>query len=302
MGVNTIRLYHHPSDDPVLMKANNNGSTLINHPPNKQVLRELYERFGIRTAMGDLFGSYTVGSGAPWDPGTDYTDPVQRATMLHSVEVMVNDFKDEPYILLWILGNENNLAQYTHTQANTQMRAYAQFVNEAAALIKRLDGRHPVAVCHGSTQGLEELAQYAPNVDIFGLNVYQNNGFYELWKKAAQTWDRPVMLTEYGTGRPIVTNGILNEQFQAKIHKVCWEDIARHTDGKEAPGNAIGGFAFEWVDEWWFNADPDHQNVNPDPNGWNYEYNGLTSMGNGPSSLARHLREVYGVYREIWNP
>ena len=54
-----------------------------------------------------LLGGYAVDSGANWKVGTDYTNPDQRAKMLSSVESMVNDNKDEPYVLFWVLGNEN---------------------------------------------------------------------------------------------------------------------------------------------------------------------------------------------------
>jgi len=71
-------------------------------------------------------------------------------------------------------------------------------------------------------------------VDIFGLNLYVNNGLQEVWKKLARDWDRPVMLTEFGTGYPMVVNGRLNEDFQAQVHRRNWEDIVRHSAGHES--------------------------------------------------------------------
>ena len=44
MGVNTIRLYHHPGKI------------------NKEVLRDLYNTYGIRVIMGDFLGKYALGS------------------------------------------------------------------------------------------------------------------------------------------------------------------------------------------------------------------------------------------------
>ena len=46
MGVNTIRLYHQP------------------FKVNKDLMREMYDNYGIRVIMGDFFGKYAIGSGA----------------------------------------------------------------------------------------------------------------------------------------------------------------------------------------------------------------------------------------------
>jgi len=303
MGVNAIRIYHHVSGDPALQALNLSTSKTLNYPPEaeKKILRELYRKFGIMSAMGDFLGAYTVSTGTTWEAGTDYTDPKQRANMLKSVEDMVRQHKDEPYLLMWILGNENNLS-YPHTNASSQPETYARFVNEAAGMIKKIDKHHhPVAICNGGTQLIEYYAKYSPQVDIFGLNDYADYGFDELWRKIASVWDRPVMLTEFGTGYPVVKDGKLNEDIQAQVHRRSWEDIFAHSAGHKEPGNAIGGFVFEWVDDWWEDGDPWYQNVNPDGSGWNHEYNGICSKGDGSAgSLIRQLRKVYWMYQELW--
>jgi len=159
MGVNTIRLYHHSSDDPALI-ALTPQQPLIHNAPNKELYRKLFDQYGIRIIMGDLLGAYAVGSGADWNAGTDYRDPTQRANMLKSVEVMVQDFKDEPYLLMWVLGNENNM-QHSFTQTNSQEypEAFAKFVNEAARLIHKLDPHHPVCLVNAETQSLWSITE-----------------------------------------------------------------------------------------------------------------------------------------------
>src|SRR5581483_3144041 len=87
LGANTLRAYHHIY--------------------NKELFRKLYKEHGIYILCGDLLGGYAVGSGASWTDGTDYSNPTQQENMLKSVREMVTENKDEPYILMWVLGNEN---------------------------------------------------------------------------------------------------------------------------------------------------------------------------------------------------
>ena len=101
MGVNTIRWYMNDFKQQI---------------PHKELLRDLYFTYGIRVAVGNKFGAYTIDSGAAWRDGTDYRDPRQRARVLESVRRMVEEHKDEPYLLLWLLGNENNY-RFTNTNA-----------------------------------------------------------------------------------------------------------------------------------------------------------------------------------------
>ena len=71
---------------------------------NKPLLRDLFNRYGIRVIVCDYLGAYTIGSGASWKQGTDYTDPEQRRKMKEVLRQKVLDLKDEPFVLMWILG------------------------------------------------------------------------------------------------------------------------------------------------------------------------------------------------------
>lgn len=289
MGVNTIRWY---------------VNDFKNQKVDKELLRDLFETYGIRVAVGDKFGAYTIGSGASWSLGTDYRDAAQRARMLQSVENMVLEHKNEPYTLLWLLGNENNL-HFTNTNAGKYPDDYAAFLEEAAQLIHRLDGRHPVALVNGDTQYIRKYAEKCPSIDIFGTNCYRGeNGFGGLWKDVKSHIDKPVLITEFGGAEG---NGY-DEDWQAKYHENAWKDIEANKAGS-GEGNAIGGFAYEWIDEWWKAGDPLRQA----PHGtsgkqgvsakapWTQEYCGIVSQGNGSKSpLVRQLRKVYFTYQRLW--
>ncbi|MCX5665976.1 MAG: hypothetical protein NT036_02865 [Candidatus Omnitrophica bacterium] len=85
MGVNAVRFY----------KA---GKSI---PQTKKVIRDLFDNFGIKTALGHYLGF--------WDwPPANYADPAFRNKIKDEVVEMVKAYKDEDGILFWILGNENN--------------------------------------------------------------------------------------------------------------------------------------------------------------------------------------------------
>jgi len=290
MGVNALRMYHQP------------------HEPNKEVLRDLYKSYGIRVIMGDFLGKYTHGSGAKWEDGTDYENPEHLKNMLESVRKMVMDHKDEPYLLLWVLGNENNYG--VGDNADKKPEAYYKFVNEAAKLIKELDKNHPVAVGNGETLFLDIFARNAPDVDIYAANIYRGNyGFGTFWEGVHDATGKPAFVTEYGA--PAYAPRISKEdaeEGQAEYHMGNWLDIEENSAGYETgAGNSIGGVAFEWMDEWWKNYEPSKHDtksdaIGPFPGGYYYEeWFGLIAQGDGSASpYMRQLRKVYFTYKQLW--
>ncbi len=290
MGINTLRIYHHPGK------------------VNKKLLRDLYKRFGIRVVMSDFLGAYTIGSGAEWTEGTDYTNPVHRKNMMNSVKKMVEDFKDEPYVIFWLLGNENNYGVANNAKKSPD--AYYKFVNQVAKMIKKLDPTRPVAICNGDMLYFDKFAQYCPDVDIYGLNSYRGgSGFGDVWEVAHRLApDKAIMITEYGC--PAYAKGMSREEIeraQALYYLGCWEDILFNSAGWDGFGNAIGGFAFEFLDEWWKGYEPFVHNTEarwPGPfiDGYMYEeWLGLFGQGDGRDSpFKREVRKVFYYLRKAW--
>jgi len=291
MGANTLRIYHVPTT------------------PNKKVLRDLYENYGIRIIMGDFLGKYAIGSGARWSDGTDYENPEHRKSMLESVKKMVLEFKDEPYILMWLLGNENNYG--VASNADKKPEAFFKFADEVAQWIKSVDPHHPVAVNNGDTLYLDIFAKNSPNIDIFSANVYRGDyGFGSFWEQVFEASGKPAFITEFGCPAfaPHLTLEEA-EEAQADYHKGNWTDIYDNTAGSSRGiGNALGGVVFEWMDEWWKNYEPylhDKKSdaVGPFPGGYYFEeWFGLVSQGDGKQSpFMRQPRKSYYLYKELWN-
>ncbi len=298
MGCNTIRIFN----------------TI---PYNKELLRDLYKTYGIRVLICDPFGAYTVHSGARWEIGTDYTDPAQRKSMKSAVAETVKEYGDEEWLLGYILGNENNMptdymgVNASRTQAGKQQKVYAEFLNEVAAMIHRMDPDHIVGVGNLGLGLANAYALYAPELDFIGANSYPgSNGFGALWIRAKFLIDRPILITEFGCDAYETAKGP-DEKSQEMYLKNAWDDIASNAAGGPGEGNSIGGIIFEWLDEWWKDTrgDPwDRQNKEPTaelafPDGFsNEEWLGIVGQGDGQSSpFLRAPRKAYYTMKELWS-
>lgn len=297
-GINTLRLYHHAANKPLLAK--------------------LHQDYGFMMLMGDLVGMYTVGSGAKWEDGTDYLDPAQRKRMTQSVRQMVREYKDEPYVLMWVLGNENNYGGVHgivggRGNAAQHPKEFYQFLNELAEWIHKEDPDHPVAISNGEWLHLDVAAAHAPAIDVFGANLYRGaHGFGRSFYEAVQSFmDKPVLITEYGCPAYNSIKPREGDRGQMLYHFGNWIDLEDNMAGR-GTGNALGGVLFEWVDEWWKAGQPPRyspkvQETTPNwsgpfQDGKNYEeWYGVTSQGDGSHSpFLRQLRQAYELYQALW--
>lgn len=87
MGVNTIRQYV--------------------GIPSKWV-KYIYDNYGIYTMLNHSFGRYGLTIKGTWIPNTRYSDAGTRKLLLAEVKAMVEEYKNTPGLLLFLLGNENN--------------------------------------------------------------------------------------------------------------------------------------------------------------------------------------------------
>jgi hypothetical protein len=216
--------------------------------------------------------------------------------MLKSVLRMVADFRDEDFLLMYVLGNENN---YPATASNASQfpTEYAQFVERAARLIHLFDKNHPVAICMGDLGLIDQFKLHAPSVDIFGANVYRGQGFGDFFAQAKNRYGKPVLLTEYGYVPVSFQNGEINQSAQSSRHQFNWNSIIANAAGGNGSRNAIGGVAFQWLDGWWKAGTPSQHTQATE------EWHGLAGQGNGTKSpFLRQLRQVYFMYKSLWAP
>jgi len=286
LGVNTIRVYK-PG---------------VNTESTKKVMRDLYGNFGIRVAMGHWLGF--------WD-SPNYADPAFRERVKKDVIQMVETYKDEKGILCWILGNENNVSfSYGPQTLNlwttdeiealkdpylkrlARARIYYSFVNDVAREIRKIDPNHPTVLANAELTDIDVATEVTPDIDILGCSIYRGKAFGSFFREVARRFNRPVMITEFGCDR---YNAFLKEEdqgIQAEFIAAQWNEIEKNTFAGNDIGNCLGGFVFEWTDEWWkFNEE--------DRPGW-YFHDTVGSWSNGAYYFDIKAPQNLNINEEWW--
>ena len=221
----------------------------------------IYEKYGIWTVLNHSLGRYGVTLNGVYIQDTDYSDPQTRAAITAEVIDMVNQFKDTPGVLSWLLGNENNYGLVwsgaeTENLPEGERQAYkARYLyslfGEVAREIKKHDTEHPVSMANGDLQYIDIIAEECEGMDIFGTNVYRGISFGDLFQEVKDKLDIPVMFTEFGADAFDAKKMREDQTTQARYLLGQWQEIYEQSAGKGMVGNSIGGLTFQWSDGWW---------------------------------------------------
>ncbi|MFA6217908.1 MAG: glycoside hydrolase family 2 TIM barrel-domain containing protein [Candidatus Omnitrophota bacterium] len=316
MGVNTVRFYQ-PGENPEAVKI---------------VISDLYEQYGIRSVMGHWLGFWEY-------PCPFYGDKPFQDKVKKEVLEMVNAYKDEPGILMWVLGNENNYSclNLVHPwsneeidkepdpqkQKNMRARIYYSFVNELAKEIHAIDPNHPVALGNGELIGLEVANEVCRDVDLVACIIYRGKMFGNLFNSLKLTFDKPLFISEFGADCYDAFQKKEDQNMQAFFLESQWRQIYNNlAKSAEGPGNCLGGTMFEWNDEWWKHNEysPDGWSLHDTESNWsngsyyfdikaeknmnmNEEWFGIVALSaeEKENGLDKRIpRKAYYVVREFW--
>jgi len=264
MGINTVRFYR-VSDNPEGVR---------------QVIRDLYQLYGIRSIVGHWLGFWEY-------PCPRYGDEDFQEKVKKEVLDMVNLYKDEEGVLFWVLGNENNYSfsgrinPWTNEEIDSEpdpakqisMRAkiYYSFVNDLARQIHQIDPNHPVALGNGELMWLDVANEVCLDIDLVACIIYRGKTFGNLFWSLKGNFDRPVVITEFGADSYDAYREREDQDMQAYFLELQWRQIYKNLyANKEGAGNCLGGTIFEWTDEWWkhFEYDRESWSVHDTGAGW----------------------------------
>lgn len=241
MGVNTIRCF-----------------TMI--PP--KWVEYIYTRYGIYTIINDTLGRYGISARGTWYAVTDYSDYYTREVLINQAKKTAETYKDTKGVLMYLFGNESNygLVWTSNEIENLPMgeqdivkAGYLyDLMEKAMAACKEIDPDHPVGIVNGDTQYLDLIAKLCPSLDVLGINAYRGYKFYDsFYENVKDVLNKPIVFTEAGAD---AFNDILMQEDQtAQMNylKSQWKEIYEQAYSKGKCENVLGGFVFEWMDEWW---------------------------------------------------
>ncbi len=173
--------------------------------------------------------------------GFDYNDAEAVQKQLEYLTAEVKKYKDHPALLMWGIGNELNLASTNP--------AVWDAVNEIAAMIHQIDGKHPVTtmLAGAGKEDVQHVMERCPELDFLCFQIYGDilnlPGYIEEsgyegpyivsewgatghWEVARTSWDRPIEQTSHEKAKA----------YQERYEKV----IEAH------PDRCLGSFVFLW--------------------------------------------------------
>ena len=245
MGVNTIRVY--------------TGM-------QPKWITYVYETYGIYTMLNHTFGRYGLTINGVWTPVTDYSEAKTKSLLLSEITTMVNEYKNTPGLLLYLLGNENNYGLFwagAETEdfpeedekkkfiGETRGRPMYKLMNEAALKMKSIDGNLPVAICNGDLLFAEIVAEECKDVDIYGTNMYRGKSFTDAFERVKKELNMPILFTEFGADAFNAVSNQEDQKMQSFFMVENWKEIYQNAAGLGKSENAIGGFTFQFSDGWW---------------------------------------------------
>lgn len=288
----------------------------------------IYREHGIMFVVNPLMGRYGYMIGGKWVPFTDYSDPLTRATLKADMLEIVNQYKNTPGVLMFAFGNESNyglswssfeIENLPEGEQNTAKARYLySLFNEVIKDGKQIAPHVPFTIVNGDIQYIDLIAELMPDLDILGSNVYRGPSFTSLWKEVDEKLDLPVIFFEFGSDAFNARDYREDQAAQAKLLKAQWQEMYNKAYGNGEEGNSIGGYVFEWRDEWWKylqeeNLDTQDNNASwsnqaylfdwaEGQNNMNEEWFGIAALGkkNADGVWTARPRMAYDVLGEIW--
>ncbi len=174
LGVNTVR-----------------GYTI----PSVEVMREKLDhahRLGMKMVVSEWMahhGKNKGRDGSSWD--FDYT--VRGEKMIADLIAKVEGIGDHPAILMWGLGNEVHLDE-----------PYLRVVNRMSEEIHKRFPHHltSLTVVNVKDAGIAAIKQFAPDIDVLGVQSYSRGAVAGSIKKAEKVWGKPFYMSEFNTNGP----------------------------------------------------------------------------------------------------
>lgn len=219
MGANTIRLWgwrNNENHSDFLSKAYNNGK-----------------------------GPIYIIVGFWINSESNLSSPDIREEIKSDFKKMVSKNKDNPAILMWVIGNELNRGRNKE-----ELDDIFSLINEMAgdAHLEEGDNHRPVTTTLQDTNIIGSIRDYdqkMDNLDIWSAQLYRGKTFGRFFKDYSEVSSKPLIITEFGIDAYDERRNIENEEIQSKYIESLWNDIVNNSN------MTIGGAVTTYSDGWW---------------------------------------------------
>jgi hypothetical protein len=303
----------------LMKKANINSIRAFSTIPPKWVTYA-YEEYGIMTSINPLMGRYGANINGVWTPVTNYSDPVTRAHLKAEVAEVVKRYKNVAGVLMIALGNESNYGlEWSASFEIENLPEYYEVIKEG----KAIDADRLFSIVNGDLQYIDLIKEYVTNLDVLGVNAYRGISFEtptaSLWKDVDKKLDLPVLFFEFGADAFNSKNFAEDQGAQASFLRGQWQEMYNKSYGNGQEGNSVGGFVFEWRDEWWKYKQVEFLDIHNTNASWanggytydyvegqnnmNEEWWGIMRLGpmNAQGIYVAEPRAAYYVLADIWS-
>ena len=236
MGVNTVRTWARFDYEQF-----DQGGGLMNRTyTNRAMMQYGAEPYGIKVCAG-FWIPYEISFANEW----------AKARIKENFTQFVTSRKAEPQLLMWVIGNENNV------QNGYDWRWY-QFANDLAKTAYNLEkpAYHPVAIVEADlgTLGVIDLGSdnaHLNYVDVIGVNAYRGKDWETFFTEATAKTAKAIWISEFGIdawNSFSLTNpsqGQVDQALQADYALKAWLEFYRNR------ATNIGATIQEYSDEWW---------------------------------------------------
>ena len=223
MGVNTIRVWKPVTNSAFLDAAYNSGNSPI------------YILMGLEI-----------------NPNVNYADPATRQSVLDQWEAYITQFKDNPAVLGWAIGNEEN-----YRDRGDEADFYS-LANEIAAKAYEIEGDayHPIFMVHGDQEDIGKASMNADDssllwLDAWASNIFRGNSFDTFFIDYKTKTNKPLIITEFGIDAYNHVAHAPYPETQAAYLSSLWDEIEDDVEDV-----LLGGCVFEYTDEWWKYINP----------------------------------------------
>ena len=236
----------------------------------------------------------------------DLSLPAVRQKIVDDFGAMVFDLKDYPGVLLWNIGNEQNISP---TPNNGNSPYWYSLTQEMAIAAYKAEGEkyHPICINNLNLYNIGSVGMNANDdaltyIDLWASNAYEQNftSFFTTYRTKSS---KPIVITEFGIDALNNVSKTLQEEAQAYFDSTNWVQI------RSANDVCVGGTVFEFTDEWWKAGDPNNHDfggyaTGSHPDGYsNEEWWGIVATT--PDSDADgfddwRVRRAFEMFQRMW--